>query len=379
MWNSLESRRFKQTLYSIIFSLLLLQSINCNKLYQRQHKKKTEHISDSYTGKFNISPPPPQRKDNIKYLVLAPEMSHVEAPKARLGVDYTHHHRAHGSRLTWTAYKPSILVEPMNRKPLGSGISVGHLKLGQPVYVGMTTTKSRLLDGTASNAVRDVLNGTIIPTHVFLFISETGNWKDEGILRDSLPRDLIKLASTQPFTIVFTNNIGPHRKLLPILAKFWSTDCVIITLDDDRPSYFTQTAVEKLLTQYVTSGKTAIVALRARRIGLCSGSWTVTAYDACSWPVVQNGAKEMLSLPTGSGGVLYRPRFFDEVIFELELNDITRYNDDIMFRLASLIKGTPVVMGCCDEEIDCPDAKEFDVSSVHPTIQSSQLIPFTLC
>ena len=46
-------------------------------------------------------------------------------------------------------------------------------------------------------------------------------------------------------------------------------DCVIIALDDDKPSDYTQSAVEKLLGYYIHSGKSQIVALKARRIGLC--------------------------------------------------------------------------------------------------------------
>jgi hypothetical protein len=36
-----------------------------------------------------------------------------------------------------------------------------------------------------------------------------------------------------PVSIVFTENIGPHRKLLPLLSRKWNEDCVIMTTDDD--------------------------------------------------------------------------------------------------------------------------------------------------
>ena len=205
----------------------------------------------------------------------------------------------------------------------------------------------------------DVFKGSIVPTHVFLFVSNQGFMSDQGIQKEQLPKNLQDLAATQPLTIVFTKNIGPHRRLLPLLSKFWNTDCVIIALDDDKSSDYTQMAVEKLLGFYIHSGKSQIVALKARRIGLCPGLQIVSSFDGCTWPVVQNGKSELLSMPDGTGGVLYRPRFFHEVIFDPDLIELTKYNDDIAFRLASLVKGTHVFMG----ETEFPDPPECTVET----------------
>jgi hypothetical protein len=70
-------------------------------------------------------------------------------------------------------------------------------------------------------------------------------------------------------------------------------------------------------------------------------------YGFCDWPRVQNERLEMLVLPTGNGGVLYRPRFFHEVVFDPVLRQLTAYNDDLTFRLATLVNRIPVVNGCC--------------------------------
>jgi hypothetical protein len=108
----------------------------------------------------------------------------------------------------------------------------------------------------------DVLKGTVIPTHIFLFVSNEKFLDDKGVQKEVLPKALQDLAATQPLTIVFTKNIGPHRRLLPLLSKFWKTDCVIIAIDDDRSSEFNEHVVEKLLSYYIHSGKSAIVALK---------------------------------------------------------------------------------------------------------------------
>ena len=50
----------------------------------------------------------------------------------------------------------------------------------------------------------------------------------------------------------------------------------------------------------------------------------------------------MLLLPTGVGGVLYRPRYFHPVVFDTQFRNITKVGDDIMFRMATMIQGIRV-------------------------------------
>ena len=180
--------------------------------------------------------------------------------KAKYGKDYFHHHESHISLYDWNSFQPANQKDKEDMQPLGDGRPVSELNLHQPVYVSMTTTSARIR--TVANSIMDVFKGSIIPTHVFLFVSNTEYLGDKGVEKGILPLALQELAANQPFTIVFTKNIGPHRRLLPLLSKFWHTDCIIIALDDDRPSEFTHTAVEKLLSYYIHSGKSAIVALK---------------------------------------------------------------------------------------------------------------------
>ena len=56
----------------------------------------------------------------------------------------------------------------------------------------------------------------------------------------------------------------------------------------------------------------------------------------------------MFVLPTGTGGVLYRPRFFHPIVFDPEFQRLTNTTDDIMFRLACMARGTKVTIGCRD-------------------------------
>ena len=49
--------------------------------------------------------------------------------------------------------------------------------------------------------------------------------------------------------------------------------------------------------------------------------------------------------------MLYRPRFFDPVVFDRDLLNATVTGDDLLFRLATFAKGVKVVTACVLEEL----------------------------
>jgi len=53
-----------------------------------------------------------------------------------------------------------------------------------------------------------------------------------------------------------------------------------------------------------------------------------------------------MMLPTGTGGVLYRTSFFDDVIFDGNFRLATVSTDDITFRLATMIKEVNITISC---------------------------------
>lgn len=271
-----------------------------------------------------------------------------------------------------------------------------------------------------AKTIQSILVGMMIPTHIYLFISRESYLFDEGINLKDIPLELQYLsASNKIFSIIYTDNIGPHRKLLPILKRYWDKDCVIITFDDDK--IISKDAIFELVMHYIDNDKEVIVGLRTRRMGFCmdvdpgssdyfnhrmiSSSKNFNSndvnninnydnnknnvnnnnnddnriyhdknisirtdlddynnntnhlinnqktairlmnYDFCLWPRIQNSKKEILIIPTGTGGVLYRPKYFHKIIFDPTLRKLTLYNDDLTFRLATLINKIFVVNG----------------------------------
>lgn len=218
----------------------------------------------------------------------------------------------------------------------------------QPVLVSLTSVSFRI--ARIESALLTILHGTVRPTAMYLFVSKEPHLLDEGITQ--LPQYLLEMVAAQVLHIVFTDNMGPHRKLLPLLRRFYERDVLIANIDDDMVYLPSSSLLYNLLRTYQQSNGTAVVALRSRRIGLCiPPPHSTTRYF--TWSVLYSpGRIEMLTLPTGTGGVLYRPRFFHPVVFNRRLLNITSTADDIMFRLSCLARHVPVAIGCRDLERD---------------------------
>jgi len=218
-----------------------------------------------------------------------------------------------------------------------------------PVYVSLTTISSR--QEKAFKTILNLMRGSVMPTHIYLMISKDPFLIDAGIPEVAILPQLMSMAIRYPqqFSIVYTDNIGPHRKLLPILARMWNEDVLIITLDDESQTQDHTTTnslvVESLLTYYHVSKHRDVVALRARRMGVCRAApHALLSY--MFWPVVAPLRREMLLMPTGTGGILYRPKFFHPVVFDRNLREATKLADDLMFRMATLAKNIFVTIGC---------------------------------
>lgn len=223
---------------------------------------------------------------------------------------------------------------------------------GSPVYISLTSIHNRLYGVTAT--IDSIITGHVLPSHIYLFLSQDPFLLDQGVSPDFLHsdtmRDLRAVYRRFPhISIVFVDNMGPHRKLLPLLAAKWTEDCVIVTVDDHL--LYPPSMLASLLEYDRAAAATSVVARRARRMGLCSSSppWMLAPYTRNRrglWPETRPARQEMLMLPTGTGGVLYRPWYFHPVVFDADLRNATITGDDLLFRLATLAKGVPVVTSC---------------------------------
>jgi hypothetical protein len=224
------------------------------------------------------------------------------------------------------------------KKPLAQEVA------GKPVYMSLTTIDVRLFG--IGDTIESVLAGEQLPNRIFIFISEDGHLLDKGISKAFLSSDVTKklraLYKVFPhISVIYVDNIGPHRKLLPLLSEKWHEDCLLVTIDDHE--IYPPSMLSGLIDFHQDSGGTAVVARRARRMGICAASppWTLCPYTDANkrglWPETKPARREMLMLPTGTGGVLYHPSFLHPVVFTRALWEATLTGDDLMFRLGKLL------------------------------------------
>jgi hypothetical protein len=213
----------------------------------------------------------------------------------------------------------------------------------QPVYISLTTMASRM--NKINRTINSLIQARVLPTSIYLLISKEPYLLDEGV--QQIPDQLLCLVAEGYLQIVYTQNLGPHRKLLPALKRHWGEDVFIATVDDDMRRDQGYMILYQLLKHYVLGGGgERVVALRTRRIGLCTAlPYRITKYY--SWPVqLSYNRQEMLVMPTGTGGILYKPSYFHKVVFHKSLRFATGTADDLMFRLATMVKRVPVQLGC---------------------------------
>lgn len=217
--------------------------------------------------------------------------------------------------------------------------------VSKKVYGTMTTTHFRI--GQVHNTIRTIFKGVVVPDRLFVFISKDSFLLDKGIQPKNIPETIRQIIRDgYPVSIIYTKNIGPHRKLLPLLANKYSEDCIIVTYDDEnKRREELKWYLPSLLKYYAVSDKSSIVALRSRRVGYCDLSpYKTLTYNF--WIGFPRQTIEMLLLPTGTGSIMYRPSLLHPLIFSPLLRNATITTDDIAFRLSSMAYNVPVVSGC---------------------------------
>lgn len=225
------------------------------------------------------------------------------------------------------------MVEPLTALKHDKNVNVPAEKLAstkvhQPVYISMTSTSFRI--HSVHRVIENIFAGFVWPDRLYLFLSSEGYLMDEGVPPDQLPTKLLDLARNFPLSIVYTgnlthacndwsshftrfliliilssDNIGAHRKLLPLLARHWEDDVVIVTIDDD--TLYAPKFLASFMRSYLISNRSSLVASRVRRISVCE-SYPYRTVPYVYWnrqhcDAVKN---ELLVLPTGVGGILYR-------------------------------------------------------------------------
>lgn len=130
------------------------------------------------------------------------------------------------------------------------------------MIVSLTTTSSRL--GLCRVALLSLLGQSYLPQKIVVFLSQKGYLQDQGVEDISILRDQIgdEIFDNPLVEFRWVQNIGPYRKLLPILRES-NADDLLVTADDDI--FYGRLWLEKLVIAH-RSNPGMVIAARVRAI-----------------------------------------------------------------------------------------------------------------
>ena len=202
----------------------------------------------------------------------------------------------------------------------------------QQVIVSLTSFPAAI--PYAAQAVQSILNGSILPDKVILYLTYA---QFEG---NSLPQELLELANNNPrFEIRdYPRDIRSYRKLIPALKDF--PNAIIVTVDDDVKYH--KNMLRDLLNLHQQFPK----ALLAHRAKLMKPNEPYRKWRKYRWYhfIGKKIHANFKNIQTGVGGVLYPPHSLNPEMLDVELfTELAPTTDDIWFWAAGVANGYPVI------------------------------------
>lgn len=194
------------------------------------------------------------------------------------------------------------------------------------IYVSLTTMFQR--QRQCAQAIGSLLQQTLPPKEIWLYVSEKPHLLDKGIRRYCLDPSLTELTMKYPqLHVEWVENEGPYRKLLPFLKQSWGKENrLVVTCDDDvlYEKEFLKRAVELWKEKQCCIG--------------FEGSRILPSFQYNSFPSAK-GTQHLWNIATGVGGVLYETKWFsNKEIFQWQEFP---YYDDLWFTTWRIVAGIP--------------------------------------
>lgn len=206
----------------------------------------------------------------------------------------------------------------------------------EEIIVSLTTYGKRIDD--VYLVIESIFQQTYKPNKIIL-------WLDEQEFNDDNIPMMLKKQQTRGLTIGYCNNIKSYKKLIPTLKLY--PDSIIITIDDDK--IYPHDLVERLMYRYKKDPR-YIYFTRGRIIGkdakgniLPYNKWKLLGeimppQNSTTYKILESNST--LTMPTGTGGVLYPPHcLHPDVLKEDVFMQICPFADDIWFKAMSFRQG----------------------------------------
>jgi len=204
------------------------------------------------------------------------------------------------------------------------------------IYVSLTSIKQN--QTILQKTLLSIKNQDLLPDKCYLFLSEEPYLRDEGFINKELNEDLKMLLDNDMFEIRWVPNIGPYRKILPLLFEKKMEDCLIITVDDDTeydPSF-----VNNLVQEYNNN-----------HCMIGNSGWTL---NVTSWKKInyrdrlENKREHICNITSGKGGIIYHPSLYWHIwdlFFRYDIiKECCETNDNIWIFFMRLVAGVKCIL-----------------------------------
>ena len=197
------------------------------------------------------------------------------------------------------------------------------------MVVSLTTYPARI--NTVWVTVASLLNQSYKPAKVLLYLSK--EQFPAGL--EELPKKLLQQQQRGLEIVFVEDDLKPHKKYYYALQEY--KDKIVITADDDI--FYPENHVE----QFVKASKKypeAVICSRSHRMELDPSSDTgFTPYN--SWKNNTTDEPDIMTMPIGCNGILYKAKFFDEELFNVDaIKENALYTDDLWLKIMELQAGT---------------------------------------
>ncbi len=209
-----------------------------------------------------------------------------------------------------------------------------------PIYVSLTSIYSN--QDILLKTLLSIINQTRPPNKIYLNLSEEPFILDKGFANKIITNNnLLSLIENNKeiIELEWVKNIGPYRKLIPLMMKKWEEDCIIITIDDDIE--YNKTLIENMVKDY--EKYRCVINYRAFTPLLRKG---IFSYDDRKKP---RDEISLYNFATGIAGILYKPEFFyktKELFFNKSIYmKICGKQDDIWFYIMRIMNNVKCYAG----------------------------------
>ena len=217
--------------------------------------------------------------------------------------------------------------------------------MGRPVYLSVTSIFQN--QDILLKTLRSISAQSQIPDKVFIYLCEEPYILDQGFSNKIITNlELLEYIRNPLFSLIWTENIGPYTKLLPILKDKWNEDCLIITIDDD--THYHSDLVKNLVSDYNIYN--CVIGYR----GFTPKFNLLTNINYNNRDILK--PNDLYNFTTGKGGVLYHPKFFHgtgDLIFNKSIYQLhLKTTDDIWFYIIRICNNINAYIGTYPFMID---------------------------